>query len=96
MLLRTGLADARARFPVGLIGSAFKAGAMFIDPLTDAIHETAPRAEVSTVEMAPVGGSMLLAARACEAQLDAGQLAGWIDGALEAQTAQRGAGPAAA
>ena len=50
---------------MGLIGSAFKAGAVFVDPLTAAVHEFAPEARVSVVEMAPVGGSLLLAARAC-------------------------------
>jgi glucosamine kinase len=52
-------------FPVGLIGSAFKAGAVFVEPLTRAIHACAPGAHVDTVEMPPVGGSLLLAARAC-------------------------------
>ncbi len=52
-------------FPVGLIGSAFKAGPVFVEPLTRAIHAYAPRARVRTVDMAPVGGSLLLAARAC-------------------------------
>jgi glucosamine kinase len=52
-------------FPVGLIGSAFKAGAVFVEPLARAIHEHAPGASVATVEMAPAGGSLLLAARAC-------------------------------
>ncbi|MGO9321243.1 MAG: BadF/BadG/BcrA/BcrD ATPase family protein [Solirubrobacteraceae bacterium] len=52
-------------FPVGLIGSAFKAGAVFVEPLTRAIHACAPHARVGTVEMAPVGGSLLLAARMC-------------------------------
>jgi N-acetylglucosamine kinase-like BadF-type ATPase len=52
-------------FPVGLIGSAYKAGPVFVEPLTRAIHECAPHARVGTVEMAPVGGSLLLAARAC-------------------------------
>jgi N-acetylglucosamine kinase-like BadF-type ATPase len=52
-------------FPVGLIGSAFKAGAVFVEPLTRAIHACAPQARVGAVEMAPVGGSLLLAARAC-------------------------------
>lgn len=70
VIRQTGLAhdeDAGSAgdFPVGLIGSAFKAGAVFIEPLTCAIHECAPRARVSTVEMSPVGGSLLLAARAC-------------------------------
>jgi glucosamine kinase len=50
-------------FPVGLIGSAFKAGALFVEPLTAAVQEVAPYARVSVVEMAPVGGCLLLAAR---------------------------------
>ncbi len=52
-------------FPVGLIGSAYKAGPVFVRPLTRVIHECAPGARVGTVEMEPVGGSLLLAARAC-------------------------------
>jgi len=52
-------------FPVGLIGSAFKAGAVFVEPLSSAVHVCAPQARVEIVEMAPVGGSVLLAARAC-------------------------------
>jgi N-acetylglucosamine kinase-like BadF-type ATPase len=56
--------DASA-FPVGLIGSAFKAGAVFVDPLVSVVHDSAPNARVSVVEMVPVGGSLLLAARAC-------------------------------
>jgi glucosamine kinase len=80
-----GSGDGGARdFPVGLIGSAFKAGAVFIEPLTRAIHECAPRARVGTVEMAPVGGSLLLATRACgngEA-IAATELAPLIDDAL--------------
>lgn len=52
-------------FPVGLIGSAFKAGDVFVAPLARAIHELAPEARVAPVAMAPVGGSLLLAARAC-------------------------------
>ncbi len=58
---QTGL---QGDFPVGLIGSACKAGAVFVDPLTRAIHATAPEAQVAVVEMTPVGGSLLLAARA--------------------------------
>jgi N-acetylglucosamine kinase-like BadF-type ATPase len=61
----TGLTDGPDSFPVGLIGSAFKAGPVFVEPLTRAIHECAPQARVEAVEMAPVGGSLLLAARAC-------------------------------
>jgi N-acetylglucosamine kinase-like BadF-type ATPase len=62
VIRQTGL---NGEFPVGLIGSAFKAGAVFVEPLTRAIHACAPQARVSAVEMAPVGGSLLLAARVC-------------------------------
>jgi len=73
-----------AEFPVGLIGSAFKAGAVFVEPLTRAIHEHAPRARVAPVAMAPVGGSLLLAARACGSgdAIDAAELTPLIDRAL--------------
>jgi N-acetylglucosamine kinase-like BadF-type ATPase len=50
-------------FPVGLIGSAYRAGPVFVDPLAAAVRAAAPRAQVSVVEMAPVGGSLELAAR---------------------------------
>ncbi|HTU77829.1 MAG TPA: BadF/BadG/BcrA/BcrD ATPase family protein [Solirubrobacteraceae bacterium] len=87
VIRQTGLGEApdgEREFPVGLIGSAYKAGAVFIEPLTRAIHAYAPRARVSTVQMAPVGGSLLLAARACgrgEA-IAAGELTPLIDAAL--------------
>ncbi len=51
-------------FPVGLIGSAYKAGEVFLAPLRRRIAEAAPHARVAIVEMAPVGGSLLLAAKA--------------------------------
>jgi N-acetylglucosamine kinase-like BadF-type ATPase len=75
-------------FPVGLIGSAFKAGAVFVEPLTEAIHALAPGARVAVVEMPPVGGSLLLAARACgaEAALEGIDLAALIDEALTTQS----------
>jgi N-acetylglucosamine kinase-like BadF-type ATPase len=71
-------------FPVGLIGSAFKAGAVFVEPLTRAVHEHTSDARVSIVEMAPVGGSLLLAARACgrDGDLDGVELTRLIDAAL--------------
>ena len=77
---RTGL---QGSFPVGLIGSAYKAGPIFVEPLTRAIQALAPRAEVSVVSLAPVGGSLLLAARACGAEgaLAGLDLEGLIDGA---------------
>lgn len=52
-------------FPVGLIGSAFKAGAVFIEPLTAGIAELAPQAQVEVVEIAPVAGSLMLALHSC-------------------------------
>ena len=52
------------QFPVGLIGSAFKAGALFVEPLAAVVPEAAPEASVAVVEMAPVGGCLLLAAKA--------------------------------
>jgi N-acetylglucosamine kinase-like BadF-type ATPase len=62
VIRQTGLTGS---FPVGLIGSVFKAGPVFVQPLTEAVHEFMPGARVSVVEMAPAGGSLLLAARAC-------------------------------
>jgi glucosamine kinase len=78
---QTGLAGA---FPVGLIGSAFKAGSVFVEPLIAAVHEFMPAARVSVVEMAPVGGSLLLAARASghDEALDPQELSRLIDVAL--------------
>jgi glucosamine kinase len=78
---QTGL---EGKFPVGLIGSAYKAGAVFLAPLRERIAESAPGAQVDLVEMAPVGGSLLLAARAsgCEGAVGSVELARLIDGAL--------------
>jgi glucosamine kinase len=78
---QTGLSGA---FPVGLIGGAFKAGAVFVEPLVSAVHEHAPDASVSVVKAAPVGGTLLLAARACGRVdgLDPEELARRIDTAL--------------
>lgn len=71
-------------FPVGLIGSAYKAGEVFVAPLRRRIRRAAPEAEIATVEMAPVGGSLLLAAKACglDDQLEPDALGGLIDSAL--------------
>jgi glucosamine kinase len=84
VIRRTGLAGS---FPVGLIGSAFKAGGVFVEPLTRAVRELAPDAQVSVVEMAPVGGSLLLAMRACgrEQALSATEIARLLDEALSVQ-----------
>ncbi|MEA2334876.1 MAG: hypothetical protein QOG40_1366 [Solirubrobacteraceae bacterium] len=72
-------------FPVGLIGSVFKAGSIFVDPIAAAVHQAAPRARVSVVEMAPVGGSLQLAARAAgrAGAVDPDGLRRSLDAALE-------------
>jgi glucosamine kinase len=81
VIRQTGL---RGAFPVGLIGGAFKAGAVLVEPLAAAIHEHAPDAQVSVVEMAPAGGTLMLAARACGRAdaLDPAELSGLIEAAL--------------
>ncbi|HWY90221.1 MAG TPA: BadF/BadG/BcrA/BcrD ATPase family protein [Solirubrobacteraceae bacterium] len=74
-------------FPVGLVGSAFRAGEVFVSPLIDAVHAAAPQARVFPVHMAPVGGSLLLALRACgcEGALSVQELGGLIEGAVAAE-----------
>jgi len=81
VIRETGL---EGEFPVGLIGSNYKAGPVYIEPLTRFVREQAPRALVSAAEMAPVGGSLLLAARACGCgdALDTGALARLTERAL--------------
>jgi N-acetylglucosamine kinase-like BadF-type ATPase len=83
-VIRQTALDVEGSFPVGLIGSAFKAGALFVEPIVLAIHASAPEARVSVVESAPVAGSLLLAARACGRgnALDPGELSRRIDAAL--------------
>jgi N-acetylglucosamine kinase-like BadF-type ATPase len=78
--------DLGGAFPVGLIGSAFKAGPLLLDPLLASVHEDAPEAQVEVVEMAPAGGSLLLAARAAGrgGELPRAELAGILDAALAA------------
>jgi N-acetylglucosamine kinase-like BadF-type ATPase len=80
---QTGL---RGEFPIGLIGSAYKAGEVFLGPLRRRIAEAAPSASISSVEMAPVGGSLLLAGKACGHQDDvsAEDLSGLLEKALGA------------
>lgn len=65
----TGL---QGQFPVGLIGGAFKAGPLYVDALARVVHEQASDAQVAVATMAPVGGCLLLAARAAggESALD--------------------------
>jgi hypothetical protein len=72
-------------FPVGLIGSAYKAGEVFLAPLRRRIAQSAPDAQISPVELAPVGGSLLLAAKACgqDGRIDTEHLTTLIERALE-------------
>ena len=81
VIAQTGLSGS---FPVGLIGSAYRAGEVFVGPLRERIAESSPEAEIAQVEMAPVGGSLTLAARAAgrQQELDFAGLAGLIDAAL--------------
>lgn len=85
VIAQTGL---QGEFPVGLIGSAFRAGRVFVEPLTDTIHAVAPGARVFPVQMTPVGGPLLLAMRACGREAAIGQedLARLIDASLSATT----------
>jgi hypothetical protein len=85
---RTGLSG---EFPVGLIGSAFKVGAVFVDPLCELLAATAPHLRVAVVEMAPVGGCLLLAARlaGCDGALAHEQLRVLLDDAIAREGAFR-------
>jgi N-acetylglucosamine kinase-like BadF-type ATPase len=85
VIVQTGLSSPLAvPFTVGLIGSGFKAGALFVEPIAEAVRARAPEALVSVVETAPVSGSLLLAARACGRSdaLDPAELLRLIDAAV--------------
>lgn len=88
VISRTGL---EGGFPVGLIGSAFKAGPMFVGPLERAVARVAPDARVAAVETAPVGGCLLLAARlaGCEQAIDRALLESLLDRPGAARVAAR-------
>jgi glucosamine kinase len=88
VIQQTGL---EGEFPVGLIGSAFKAGAMFVEPLSAVVREAAPRAQVAVVEMAPVGGCLLLAARVAgrEQTVEASALKSLLDAVLARESVFR-------
>ncbi|HEY2535944.1 MAG TPA: BadF/BadG/BcrA/BcrD ATPase family protein [Solirubrobacteraceae bacterium] len=84
VIANTGLTG---EFPIGLIGSAFRAGDVFVDPLAHAIHEAAPQARIFAVALAPVGGSLLLGMRACgcEGALSGEELSRLLDDAATAE-----------
>ena len=83
VIRETGL---RGAFPIGLIGSAFHAGEVFVGPLRECVGVEAADAVVTVVETPPVAGSLMLAASACAggAGLDARTLAKPLAGALAA------------
>lgn len=89
VIAQTGLAGS---FPVGLIGSAFKAGALFVEPLAATIRKLAPEASVAVVEMAPVGGCLLLAARLAGCERSAGIAPSGRDAAGAEPASEPGAG----
>jgi N-acetylglucosamine kinase-like BadF-type ATPase len=70
VIRETGLASSAERFPVGLIGSAFHAGEVFVGPLRDCVGEEAANAAVTVVDTPPVAGSLMLAAHGCVAGAD--------------------------
>jgi N-acetylglucosamine kinase-like BadF-type ATPase len=65
VIAHTGLGADGASFPIGLIGSSYKAGDVFVGPLADAIRKAAPSAAVSIVDAPAVSGALRLALRAC-------------------------------
>jgi glucosamine kinase len=65
VISKTGLQGA---FPIGLVGSAFKAGEVFVAPLAQAIAKLAPQAKVCVVDIAPVAGALMLAIEAASAR----------------------------
>jgi N-acetylglucosamine kinase-like BadF-type ATPase len=71
-------------FPVGLVGGGFEAGEVFMAPLTSVVRERAPLAKLSHVRLAPVGGSLLLAAHVCGCarELSKERISALIDAAL--------------
>lgn len=88
VIAQTGL---EGEFPVGLIGSAFKAGRLFVEPLSDTIAQIAPQARVAVVEMAPVGGCLLLATRlaGAEQSIDPVSLKSLLDAMLARESVFR-------
>lgn len=87
VIRETGLAESSAEsFPVGLIGSAFHAGEVFVGPLRECVGREAANAAVTVVETPPVAGSLMLAAHLCAsgAQLEASALAPALERAVAA------------
>jgi len=57
-------------FDVILIGSLFKAGEIYIQPLRETIHEFAPNAQLVSLSVPPVVGAILLAAEVIQLQTE--------------------------
>ncbi len=83
VIAQTGL---EGSFPVGLIGSTYKAGDVLIKPLRERVAQAAPEARVQIAQEPPVAGSLLLAARACgcEGTISLDQLTRLLGAALTA------------
>jgi glucosamine kinase len=57
-------------FPVALVGSSYRAGALLLDPLVTRVRAVAPGADILRPEIPPVGGSLWLAARVAGLEAD--------------------------
>lgn len=65
VIRETGLGAEKESFPVGLIGSAFHAGEVFVGPLRECVGKATANAVVDIVDTPPVAGSLMLAAHGC-------------------------------
>lgn len=61
VIRRTGLTGA---FPLGLVGSSWKAGELLLDPFERSVRTVAPEAVLAVPDMPPAGGSLIVAAMA--------------------------------
>lgn len=61
VIRRTGLTGA---FPLGLVGSSWKAGELLLDPFEAEVRTVAPEAQIGVPDMPPAGGSLIVAAMA--------------------------------
>jgi N-acetylglucosamine kinase-like BadF-type ATPase len=59
-------------FPVALVGGTFRSGPLFLEAFTEVVHAANPEAHLARPRVPPVGGAVLLAARAAgiESMLD--------------------------
>ncbi len=87
VIVHTGLDGSDGDFPVGLIGSNWKAGAVLVDPLLARLRDVTERARIAVVDAAPVTGVLRLALRACgcDGAIAEEQLGALVDRALAGQ-----------